>query len=141
MVAQLVRLLWQEERRGNGRYRCVRHMVPVALPIMSLPPLGPFCAVPPSPRDSWLLVLHKCTFRSCDSCNTSPTHAHTHFAPPCSIVVTGDHSTPVDFGDHSHEPVPFAIAHIRHVVSTARLGQSQRAGRRHCLRLMQRFPC
>jgi 2,3-bisphosphoglycerate-independent phosphoglycerate mutase len=33
-----------------------------------------------------------------------------------SIVVTGDHSTPVVFGDHSHEPVPFAIAHIRDVV-------------------------
>lgn len=33
-----------------------------------------------------------------------------------SIVVTGDHSTPVEFGDHSHEPVPFAIAHLRHVV-------------------------
>ena len=34
-----------------------------------------------------------------------------------TIVVTGDHSTPVMFGDHSHEPVPFAIAHVRHVVS------------------------
>lgn len=34
-----------------------------------------------------------------------------------SIVVTGDHSTPVEFGDHSHEPVPFAIAHVRHAVS------------------------
>ncbi|PSC70414.1 archaeal type cofactor-independent phosphoglycerate mutase [Micractinium conductrix] len=33
-----------------------------------------------------------------------------------SVVVTGDHSTPVEFGDHSHEPVPFAIAHLRHVV-------------------------
>ena len=33
------------------------------------------------------------------------------------IVVTGDHSTPVEFGDHSHEPVPFAIAHVRDVVS------------------------
>lgn len=32
-----------------------------------------------------------------------------------TIVVTGDHSTPVEFGDHSHEPVPFAIAHVRHV--------------------------
>ena len=39
-------------------------------------------------------------------------------APACSIVVTGDHSTPVEFGDHSHEPVPFAIAHLRHVVSS-----------------------
>lgn len=34
-----------------------------------------------------------------------------------TIVVTGDHSTPVMFGDHSHEPVPFAMAHLRHVVS------------------------
>jgi hypothetical protein len=24
----------------------------------------------------------------------------------------------VEFGDHSHEPVPFAIAHVRHVVQT-----------------------
>ena len=30
-----------------------------------------------------------------------------------NIVVTGDHSTPVVFGDHSHEPVPFAIAQVR----------------------------
>ena len=29
-----------------------------------------------------------------------------------SVVVTGDHSTPVVFGDHSHEPVPFAAAHV-----------------------------
>lgn len=34
-----------------------------------------------------------------------------------AICVTGDHSTPVLFGDHSHEPVPFTIAHVRHVVS------------------------
>ncbi len=34
-----------------------------------------------------------------------------------SIAVSGDHSTPVEFGDHSHEPVPFAIAHLRHIVS------------------------
>uniref|UniRef100_A0A7S3QZE0 Metalloenzyme domain-containing protein n=1 Tax=Dunaliella tertiolecta TaxID=3047 RepID=A0A7S3QZE0_DUNTE len=33
-----------------------------------------------------------------------------------TVVVTGDHSTPVMFGDHSHEPVPFAVAHVRHVV-------------------------
>ena len=32
------------------------------------------------------------------------------------IVVTGDHSTPVEFGDHSCEPVPFAIASVQHVV-------------------------
>ena len=30
-----------------------------------------------------------------------------------NIVVTGDHSTPVVFGDHSHEPVPFVIARVR----------------------------
>lgn len=34
-----------------------------------------------------------------------------------TLVVVGDHSTPVQFGDHSHEPVPFAIAHVRDVVS------------------------
>jgi 2,3-bisphosphoglycerate-independent phosphoglycerate mutase len=28
------------------------------------------------------------------------------------ICVTGDHSTPVVFGDHSHEPVPFAVAKV-----------------------------
>eukprot|EP00741_Cyanophora_paradoxa_P007660 tig00001164_g7409.t1 len=28
------------------------------------------------------------------------------------VCVTGDHSTPVDFGDHSHEPVPFAVGPI-----------------------------
>jgi hypothetical protein len=34
---------------------------------------------------------------------------------PCvrfSVLVTADHSTPVMFGDHSHEPVPLAMAHI-----------------------------
>ncbi len=35
--------------------------------------------------------------------------------PRFAIVVTGDHSTPVEFGDHSHEPVPVALAHVRHV--------------------------
>ncbi|KAJ9529593.1 hypothetical protein QJQ45_013881, partial [Haematococcus lacustris] len=33
-----------------------------------------------------------------------------------ALLVTGDHSTPVLFGDHSHEPVPLAIAHLAHVV-------------------------
>ena len=32
------------------------------------------------------------------------------------LCITGDHSTPVLTGDHSHEPVPFALAHIQHVV-------------------------
>ncbi len=34
-----------------------------------------------------------------------------------TLVITGDHSTPVSFGDHSHEPVPFCIARLEHVVS------------------------
>ena len=34
----------------------------------------------------------------------------------CSIVVTGDHSSPIIIGDHSHEPVPFTIAHFNDVV-------------------------
>lgn len=34
-----------------------------------------------------------------------------------SVLVTGDHSTPVMFGDHSHEPVPLAIADVSDVVS------------------------
>lgn len=33
-----------------------------------------------------------------------------------TVVVTGDHSTPVQYGDHSIEPVPFAVSHLRHVV-------------------------
>jgi hypothetical protein len=32
------------------------------------------------------------------------------------VIVTGDHSTPVLFGDHSFEPVPFTVAHVSHVV-------------------------
>lgn len=34
-----------------------------------------------------------------------------------AIVVTGDHSTPVIFGDHSYEPVPFAASTIRCTVN------------------------
>jgi len=33
-----------------------------------------------------------------------------------AVCVTGDHSTPVVFGDHSHEPVPFTLAHVADVV-------------------------
>ena len=32
------------------------------------------------------------------------------------LCITGDHSTPVNFGDHSHEPVPFAVARLANVV-------------------------
>jgi len=51
-----------------------------------------------------------------------------------SICVTGDHSTPVIFGDHSHEPVPFAIAHVRHAVE-AMGGPQQLALRRTGVRI------
>ena len=45
MVGQLVRLLWAEERRGNGRYRCRRtapqpawkHALPPPLLLPTLP--------------------------------------------------------------------------------------------------------
>jgi len=33
-----------------------------------------------------------------------------------SICITGDHSTPVEYGDHSYEPVPFTICHVRDFV-------------------------
>ena len=33
------------------------------------------------------------------------------------ICITGDHSTPVVFGDHSHEPVPFAAARVSDTVA------------------------
>ena len=32
------------------------------------------------------------------------------------VCVTGDHSTPVAYGDHSADPVPFSIAAVRDVV-------------------------
>ena len=32
------------------------------------------------------------------------------------ICVTGDHSTPVQYGDHSFEPVPFAVCRLRDFV-------------------------
>jgi hypothetical protein len=44
--------------------------------------------------------------------------------PGYAICVTGDHSTPVVFGDHSHEPVPFALAWVRDAVA-ARGGLQQ----------------
>ena len=33
------------------------------------------------------------------------------------LCVTGDHSTPVEYGDHSFEPVPFALCQLRDFVS------------------------
>ena len=33
------------------------------------------------------------------------------------VCVTGDHSTPVLYGDHSNEPVPLAVAHLADVVA------------------------
>lgn len=32
-----------------------------------------------------------------------------------TIVVTGDHTTPVKYGDHTFEPVPVAIARVKNV--------------------------
>eukprot|EP00899_Mesostigma_viride_P027477 jgi/Mesvir1/7914/Mv26581-RA.4 len=32
------------------------------------------------------------------------------------LCVTGDHTTPVEYGDHSCEPVPFAAAYLRDIV-------------------------
>lgn len=33
-----------------------------------------------------------------------------------AVCVTGDHSTPVVFGDHSHEAVPFLVARVADAV-------------------------
>lgn len=33
-----------------------------------------------------------------------------------SLCVTGDHSTPVEYGDHSFEPVPFALCRLKNFV-------------------------
>lgn len=35
------------------------------------------------------------------------------------LCVTGDHSTPVEYGDHSFEPVPFALCQLKDFVSIA----------------------
>ncbi|XP_052200180.1 uncharacterized protein LOC127806739 [Diospyros lotus] len=35
------------------------------------------------------------------------------------LCVTGDHSTPVEYGDHSFEPVPFALCRLKDFVSAA----------------------
>ncbi|KAG2301403.1 hypothetical protein Bca52824_030054 [Brassica carinata] len=34
------------------------------------------------------------------------------------LCVTGDHSTPVEYGDHSFEPVPFTMCRLREFVAT-----------------------
>lgn len=39
------------------------------------------------------------------------------------ICVTGDHSTPVEYGDHSFEPVPFAICGLKDFVGA--VGESR----------------
>jgi 2,3-bisphosphoglycerate-independent phosphoglycerate mutase len=38
------------------------------------------------------------------------------------LCVTGDHSTPVEYGDHSFEPVPFAICRLKDFVGA--IGES-----------------
>lgn len=37
------------------------------------------------------------------------------------LCVTGDHSTPVEYGDHSFEPVPFAICRLKDFVGAVGL--------------------
>lgn len=32
------------------------------------------------------------------------------------VVVTGDHTTPTTLGDHTYQPVPVAIASLRHIL-------------------------
>jgi hypothetical protein len=76
MVGQLLRLLWEAEAAGSGRY---------------------------------------------------------------SICVTGDHSTPVAFGDHSHEPVPLAVAHVRHAVGASGRAPPRFLCQAACVRSSQ--PC
>ncbi|KAF9624778.1 hypothetical protein IFM89_013859 [Coptis chinensis] len=34
-----------------------------------------------------------------------------------SLCITGDHSTPVEYGDHSFEPVPFALCRLQNFVN------------------------
>ena len=46
-------------------------------------------------------------------------------SPEVVVAVTGDHSTPVEFGDHSCEPVPFAAAPLRAVVEALLLGKNE----------------
>lgn len=43
------------------------------------------------------------------------------------LCVTGDHSTPVEYGDHSFEPVPFAICRLKDFVGAVG-GESVIAG-------------
>ena len=33
------------------------------------------------------------------------------------VCVTGDHTTPVKYGDHSHEPVPIVVGSVKGVPS------------------------
>ena len=40
------------------------------------------------------------------------------------LVLTGDHSTPVTYGDHSHEPVPFMVCSINRAIQAS---QSRKA--------------
>ncbi|GLJ29388.1 hypothetical protein SUGI_0579470 [Cryptomeria japonica] len=34
-----------------------------------------------------------------------------------SLCITGDHSTPVEYADHSYEPVHFTLCHLKDIVN------------------------
>jgi len=106
MIGQLVALLAAAEAAGKGSYAlCVTG----ALQEWSGVPRAALGGVPggdvrPAPPDHPSGPASPGPLPSADrACRLA--------LPPA-----GDHSTPVVFGDHSHEPVPFALAHVRHVV-------------------------
>jgi len=51
-------------------------------------------------------------------------------APGVVVAVTGDHSTPVEFGDHSCEPVPFAAAPLLAVTAAAKAKKKKTKGKK-----------
>jgi len=53
------------------------------------------------------------------------------------VVLTGDHSTPVEFGDHSAEPVPFTVAPVG---SSRSIPPTSPRPRRACSRILH-VPC
>jgi hypothetical protein len=50
-----------------------------------------------------------------------------------AVCVTGDHSTPVVFGDHSHEPVPLAVARVSEAVAAMGGPEQVQLRRKHMI--------